>query len=171
MRTPAQQISIQWPLKALFHYLCDIETYSAWQLGVSKTEWITKNRHCKGAWFKEIRTINGKREEILIEVSAHQPFQSRVLTFRKGNWQAVLTMEFIALPESTVVKVDVEVTTTEPLSWVEGFLAGRILSTKMDELRSLKVQLESECEQANPDLSNNKMEDFTSLQEGILGKG
>lgn len=146
----AQQVNIEWPLQSLFHYVCDIETYPAWQPDLVSTEWKGYDRHVPGACFTEVRYVNGKREESLATIQRYIPFRERTHIVCRGSWKVAVTLTFVELLQATAIQVDVVVTTTEPLRWVSTMLAERMRQTWTENLSRLKVQLEAENGEAEP---------------------
>lgn len=146
MNGSTQQILIQWPQKALFNYICDIENYAEWQQSVYSAEWITRERHDVGARFVETRFVNGRREEAFAEIRENVPHTRRTISFRNGRIQTLYTYEFEAVGDSTLLRIRVEVKAPELLAWTENFMVDRICKEKTEELLRLKQMLESEAE-------------------------
>jgi hypothetical protein len=149
MSNAKHEILVNWPKKALFNYLCDIENYPEWQESVYSAEWITRERHQPGARFVETRFVNGRKEEVFAEIKENVPLLRRTTAFRNGRLQSLFTFEFESHPAGTLLRWDVKVKAPALLEWTEQFIAERMRTEKQAELEKLKVTLEAEVDHSS----------------------
>lgn len=96
MITSPQHIDIGWPLKALFHYIADIENNSQWHSEVIHAEWITRTEERIGCTYKEVKKINEEETDVVFTVSEFIPYQKRTVTFANA---ISVTIQFEFLTE------------------------------------------------------------------------
>jgi hypothetical protein len=153
MKARTYQVSIKWPLKALFHYVCDIENHSSWQSRVIDAAWVSDARHCSGAYFNEMQMVNEKLEIIYKEVIEHVPYQRRTVSWQDANCEVILVLDFEPLPEYTLIKASIEVGPCDPSLTLAREHISHIQTQTIQDLENLKAQLESEFE-------NNQVDDI-----------
>lgn len=105
MNTIREQIEIEWPLRALFHYMADITNNAEWQRDVTQAKWIERTPEQVGSLFSEIKIISGEETEVINTVVEFIPYQRRSIA-RRG---CVFSLQFVPLSdESTRVIFNME---------------------------------------------------------------
>ncbi|HEY3404485.1 MAG TPA: SRPBCC family protein [Ohtaekwangia sp.] len=137
-----QQIEINWPLKALFNYVSDVDNHGTWRQRVVNAAWLDKTRNHSGARVVETRKLMGQEIPTILEVTEFQPYRKRSVRLMKGTFRPSWTLEFEPNGESTLMTL----TVTCPSSGREheSVIMKRMTEASFRELLKLKEILESE---------------------------
>ncbi len=143
MYSQPQQIRIAWPARALFNFLCDIDSHSQWRQGLKLAEWLSANRHTVGALYAETfqRTELPARQ---VEIIAHEAARLREVSYREGNVEYRVLWQFFADGDSTLLHYSVKVNCPPLVKWTESFLTERALKELSSDLQRAKEMLEAE---------------------------
>jgi hypothetical protein len=137
-QTVEQQIEIDWPIRALFNYVCDIHNNATWQAEVDHAEWTAIDHYCTGARYTCLQP--GRTRPATYEVTEHTPYQRRSVTRRDAWLQPTYNMEFESRGERTLLRVSVSF--NAPWSLMAPWYAGKLLAAY--DLSRLKQILETE---------------------------
>lgn len=133
-----QQIEIDWPIRALFNYVCDIHNNAAWQSQVDYAKWSVIDHYSAGARYTCSQP--GRARPVTYQVIEHMPYRKRSVT-RCDTWmQPTYTMEFEPRGERTLLRISVSF--NAPWSLMPPWYAGRLLAAY--DLSRLKQILETE---------------------------
>lgn len=105
MKPIHQQIEINWPLKALFHYVSDISNNPAWQHDVEDAEWLTGLRKDPGARFTCKQSAAG--QSVTYEITELKPYRKRSVTVLSERLQPTYSIEFEPHGQNTVLKLTI----------------------------------------------------------------
>src|SRR5688572_12547911 len=108
-----QKIEINWPLKALFNYVSDIDNHTTWRERVVNVSWLDKMKNHSGARMLETRKLMGHEVMTILEVTEFQPYQRQSVTVMKGMFRPSYTLEFEPHGESTVMTLTVSCQPTD----------------------------------------------------------
>ena len=133
-----QQIEIDWPIRALFNYVCDIHNNATWQAQVDHAEWTAIDHYRTGARYTCLQP--GRTRPATYEVTEHTPYQRRAVTRRDAWLQPTYNMEFESRGERTLLRVSVSF--NAPWSLMAPWYAGKLLAAY--DLPRLKQILETE---------------------------
>jgi hypothetical protein len=93
-----QQVEIQWPVKALFNYVADINNNPEWQSNVIRSEWINRTGNRVGSTFAEIRKVRGEESFTEIRETEFIPDRKRTIKINTGV-EVLCSMHFVPLSD------------------------------------------------------------------------
>ena len=137
-----QKIEINWPLKALFNYVSDVDNHGAWRQRVVNATWLDKTRNHSGARVVETRKLMGQEIPTILEVTEFQPYRKRSVTVMKGTFRPCYTLEFEPHGESTMMTLTVSCPSSGREH--EGVIMKRMTEAGYSDLLKLKEILERE---------------------------
>ncbi|WP_333820374.1 SRPBCC family protein [Ohtaekwangia sp.] len=144
MQSIYQQIEINWPVRALFNYVSDINNNATWQTEVAETEWLGHERNTSGAQYKEVLRDTGNNAYAICQITEFIPYQKRSVLTENQLFTAASTWEFEQHEQRTVMKLTVQVRPRSMYTPVEPFAATKFLHERARDLFRLKKILESE---------------------------
>lgn len=140
MKAILQQIEIDWPLKALFHYVCDISNNSMWQRDVMFTEWESGSKKKGGARF--ISQRDNRHDITTYEITEWKPYQKRSVTIMDNRLNPTYSLEFEPLGLKTKLKLTVQFNAQGLFRFILPFMAHKYIH--QHDLHKLKAVLEDE---------------------------
>lgn len=138
----SRKIEINWPLKALFNYVSDVDNHGSWRKGVVNATWLDISKNKSGARVLETRYLMGQEVSSILEVTEFQPYKKRSMQIMKGTFRPSYTLEFEPNGESTVMTLTVSCTYSNPDR--QDAIIHRISEQGYKELQKLKEILEFE---------------------------
>lgn len=138
MKSFQQQVEINWPVRALYHYIADISNNAAWQ-PVTGAAWLDGRKKCAGSRYACHTPHYG--EPLVYEVVAVEPYQKRTVTLCATAARPTYAFEFEPRGAATLVTLTVQVATPEASASVSS-VEDSIL--QLCDLARLKHVLENE---------------------------
>lgn len=143
MYSQPQTLRINWPVQALFNFLCDIDTYSQWRNDLKATEWLSADHHVAGASYLE--AFHGPEAPARqVYVLAYHPAHLREVAYKQANVEYQVLWQFFAEGSCTVLRYSVKVNCPPLVKWTESFLAERALKELGNDLQRVKELLETD---------------------------
>jgi len=137
-----KKIEINWPLKALFNYVSDIDNHATWRERVVHASWMDKLKNHSGARLLETRKLMGQEVMTILEVTEFQPYQKRSVKVMKGMFRPSYTLEFEPHGDRTVMTLTVSCQPENGKQ--ESSIMKRMSDAGFKELLKLKEILERE---------------------------
>lgn len=147
-------IAINWPQKALFHFVCDLDNAAFWQSNVVDADWVGEQRHTVGALFNELQITNDKLAVLCKEVTASSPYESRSVSWHEKGLEITQTLAFGGAGEYTRVTSVLEIRPANDGLESVGEVKELIHKRTVEDMERLKQLLEDEikaesCERAD----------------------
>lgn len=137
-----RKIEINWPVKALFNYVSDVDNHGHWRNGIVHATWLDQTKNESGARVLETRYLMGQQVSSILEVTEFKPYQKRSVQIMKGTFRPSYTLEFEPRGDSTVMTLTVRCTHSNPAR--QDVIVKRISEQGYKELQKLKEILEFE---------------------------
>lgn len=137
-----RKIEINWPVKALFNYVSDVDNHGSWRNGIVHAAWLDQTRNQSGARVLEMRYLMGQKVSSILEVTEFKPYQKRSVQIMKGTFRPSYTLEFEPRGESTVMTLTVSCIHSNTAR--QNVIMHRIREQGYKELQKLKAILEFE---------------------------
>lgn len=103
MSTVELHVDIARPPEVVFPYLADPEKLQQWMSGLVESELLTEGVNGVGATSREVVEANGRRMELLVEVTAYEPNERLVADITSSAFDITAEYRLETIPDGTRV--------------------------------------------------------------------